>query len=272
MRLLSMNLEYSSAWENENLAEVADLVVEVDPDVIAIQECPAEERLQALQDLLGYDYRFGPSSTGLHTALLWRPGIVEEVGGDKYAGGRATWHGFTSSTLRAPGWPCAITFVSAHLIPHDVDRAMGEARFLQTRVRRQGWPGVLVGDINHLPLMGPEPDWDQVPEHNRASRTILDPDRPDEIRGDRTVGLALTRGGLVDVAAHRAEQTGDETLLEHTGVHGLVRVDQAWVTRQLAPAITGYERLDHRGLTDHHPIMVDLDLDLLDPIGRVEFH
>ncbi|WP_435108044.1 endonuclease/exonuclease/phosphatase family protein [Nocardiopsis synnemataformans] len=270
MHLLSANLEYTTAWTRVD--EVAALIGDAHAEVVAIQECPEEPALAALADRLGFTYRMGPSPSGLHTALLWAPHVEEVHGGDKYEDKGVTWHGFTSSTLRGPRWPCPITFICAHLVPHDVDAAVGEARFLQTRVHRQGWPGVLLGDVNHGPLAGPEPDWDQVPEHNRASRTILDQDQPDKVRLDRRVGLALTRGKMIDVAAHLADLTGREELLAYTGVHGLLRTDQVWVTRQLAGAIAGYARLDHRGVSDHHPIAVDLAIEDLAPIPQVAFH
>ena len=273
MRLLSANLESSTAWEEDALAVAAAIFSDAGADVAAVQECPGEGHLKALAALLGFQYRIAPSPTGLHTGLLWRPEITEVGGGDKYAERtQGTWHGFTSSTLVADGWPCPLTVISAHLIPHSTQAAIEEAQFIQSRVIREGYPGILVGDLNHLAQQGPEPDWSQVPLHNRASRTVLDPARPEDLVGDRRVGLVLTRAGLVDVAAARFEATGDETLLDHTGVYGRVRVDQAWVTGQLAGAIVGYERLDHRGITDHHPIQVDLNLEDLAAIERVEYH
>lgn len=274
MRLLSVNLEYSSAWEPSVLPSAAAIITDAAPDVVAVQECPGQEHLEKLASMLGYTYRIAASPTGIHTGLLWKPGITELSGGDKYAERikAGTWHGFTSSTLTCESWPSPITFVSAHLIPHDVDAAVGEARFLQTRVRREGRPGVFVGDLNHLPLSGPEPDWATIPVHNQASRTVLDQFNPETVVGDRRVGLALTRGGLTDVAAHWSAATGNESLLAHTGVYGRVRVDQAWVTSELVDAIRGYQRLDHRGVTDHHPILVELALEELAPIRRAEFH
>lgn len=270
MRLLSLNAEYTTAWSKKTLPVLADIVTDAAADVIAVQECPGEDALDALAHRLGYPYRLGPGPNRLHTGLLWTPDIKELHGGDKYA--ERTWHGFTSSTLVGPSWPCPLTLISAHLVPHDVDAAVGEARFLQARVRRWGWPGILAGDLNHGPLVGPEPDWDQVPEHNLASRTILDPTRPDEHLLDRRVGLALTRGKLTDVAAHQAEATDTPELLAYTGVYGRLRTDQVWVTRQLVPAIGGYERLDHRGATDHHPVAVDLAVENLPPIAQVAWH
>ena len=273
MRVLSANLKKPTAWEPDCLPIVADIITDAAAEVVAVQECPGQEHLEELAGLLGYTYRIAPSPTGFHTGLLWHRDLREVVGGDKYADRSVgTWHGFTSSTLTCGSWPSPITFLSAHLIPHDVDQAVSEARFLQTRVRRHGHPGVLLGDLNHLALEGPEPPWDEIPDHNRASRTILDQDNPDDVVGDRRVGLVLTRSGLVDAAAHHAHTFGDQGAFAPTGVHGKTRVDQVWVSRVLAAAITGYERLDHRDVTDHHPVLVDLDLGSLAPIGQVEFH
>lgn len=273
MKLVSANLNSATAWSDTARSQAAALLRETGAEIIAVQECPKGHEA-ALADLAeqvgGWHYRIGPAPKRLHTALMWAPHIEEIQGGDSYQ--EDTWHGYTVATLRGAGWPSPITVISAHLAPHSSVLAITEAQLLQSRVRRWGHPGIIAGDINHMPLHGPEPDWDSIPHHNRGSRTLLDPDHPEHVRADRRVVLALQRGGLTDVAAHLHQQTNDEELLAPTGVYGRTRVDQIHVTEQLTPAIVGYERLDHRDLTDHHPVAAELDLQRLGLIDKAEFH
>lgn len=274
MRILSINASYNHSWSPDVLPSLAEMIAAPEPTVVALQECPDPGLLAEMAEKLGLAHYCAPAPQGLHTGLLWSPELEALHTGDKYPhldeedGGMRTWHGFASVTLHGHSWPNPITFLSCHLIPHSTRAAVPESQFLQGRLRRQGWPGVLLGDVNHGPLVGPEPDWDTVPVHNIASRTVIDPDHPDKLILDRSVGLVLYRSRLTDVAARRYEQTGDEDLLAPTGVAGGIRTDQAWTTSELVPAITGYERLDHRGVTDHHPILVNLDLERIGPVEQ----
>ncbi|WP_017596438.1 endonuclease/exonuclease/phosphatase family protein [Nocardiopsis potens] len=265
IRVLSWNIRYD-AWTPSRREAVHALLAAQAPDVVCLQEIPSDDpaRARDIAEHLGLAARIAPAPNGLHTAVLVPPGWEEVAWDVKYAS--ALWHGAGALTVRAPSWPVPLTVVSAHLVPHDVDAAVGEARLLIGRVQRQGCPGILVGDINHAPWMGPEPDWSRVPAHNRSARTVLDPARPEELVADRRVGLVLRRGGLVDAAELHHARTGDDAVLEATGHYGRLRVDQVHLYR-LEGALLGYERLpltlDSAGdpvESDHHPIVVDLDL------------
>ncbi|MFB9967922.1 hypothetical protein ACFFOP_35695, partial [Sinosporangium siamense] len=74
------------------------------------------------------------------------------------------------------------------------------------------------------------------------------------------VGQTFRTGGMTDVAAHLADSWADPSLRAHTGVHGLVRVDQIHVTAALVPSITDYQRVDPRGFSDHWGVVARLDL------------
>lgn len=277
MRITSINAERSHAWRGGVFPELVELAASTRSQVIAVQECPGPEAMAALAQALGMEHYCAASPTGHHTGLLWAPEISADPVGDKYIEDldevRPTWHGFASATLHHPRWPSPITVLCAHLVPHSTQQAVSESQFIQGRVRREGRPGIVLGDLNHPPLIGPEPDnWDLIPEHNRASRTILDPADPDRLLWDRRVGLVLHRGRLVDVAAHLHQTTGREDVLEPTGIHGHLRVDQIWVTSGLVGSITGYTRHDPGQVTDHYAITAELDLAGLDPIGRVAYH
>ena len=68
---------------------------------------------------------------------------------------------------------------------------------------------------------------------------------------------------LTDVAAYLADTTGDVSLRAPTGKAGLIRVDQVHLTPALAPTVRAYERLES-DFSDHHGIIVELDLEALD--------
>lgn len=266
MRLVSANLNHITAWSEANLPRTAELLRETNAEIIAIQECPSQTTLDAVATALGFDGCLGDEAHGnvryaparFFTALLWSRSLTEIRKTDTYSA--KTWHGYTTATLDHSDWPCPLSVISAHLNPFSSQIALGEAQLLQSRLQRSGQPAVLLADVNQIPLVGPEPDWEEIAPHVRAARTMFDVDRPDEIKADRRVGLVFHRAGFTDVAAAMYERTRNEAYLEPTGVHGGSRVDQIWTTKELTPTIRGYERLDHQGLTDHHPIAADLDL------------
>jgi dienelactone hydrolase len=73
----------------------------------------------------------------------------------------------------------------------------------------------------------------------------------------------LLQNGYVDVAARLYEKTGDESLLAPTATDD--RIDQAYVSKPLADAITAYALLTTPpGASDHHGLVVGLDTDLID--------
>ena len=264
MRLASVNIQYD-AGEADRPALV-ELIADIGADVVAVQEVPGEKAAEKLAAALGMQVSIGPSPSGLHAAVLRRPDLSEQAREHKYAD--RVWNGYVSSTLSDPSWPTPVTVVCAHLAPHSAALAAAEAQLLVGRGRRQGRPGIIMGDINHAPLAGPEPDWSLVPDHNRSARTVLD---EGPLRADRTVGRVLDRAGYTDAAAHLAAERGDDALLAPTGVHGRMRVDQVWLSEQLVPALAGYERLDHRGTTDHHPVQVDLNLSRMTDTAQREW-
>lgn len=263
LRVVSANLLHAATWTNERLQLVTALLGQHRPDVVCLQEL-GEGQAVAVGQRLGMRALAAPLGVlGMGTGVLLRSGIEVEGWHTKLAS--LTLHGFGAAVLRDPAWPFPVTVMSAHLTPFCPLRAVSEARLLANRAWRHGGHGIVAGDINYMPVNDPEPDWSTVPPYNRATRTVLD-DGP--LRGDRTVVRALARADLTDAADHLAEQRGDPALLAPTGVHGRIRVDQVHVTTPLRSAIRDYARLDHHGLSDHHPIRVDLDLALADPAGR----
>ncbi|WP_460772030.1 hypothetical protein [Nocardiopsis nanhaiensis] len=112
------------------------------------------------------------------------------------------------------------------------------------------------GDVNAAPLGDEPPPWTDLPPHNIAARAVLD---EGVLRPNLKVGHALKHAGLVDVAAHLAEQRHDPPLRCPTG-SGRIRVDQVHVTQELAGGVLDYQLLDAEGLSDHAPILAKLRL------------
>lgn len=208
----------------------------------------------ALGQALGMQVRLCDSGTGIHTAIAVRPRYRHRpVGGADRSAPVAR-----DRPLRCcpPLWPVPITVIAVHLIPYSTDAAAIEAQILAGHIRRYAGHGVLAGDVNHPPLGDPDPNWEAIPPRDRSARTVLD---EGPLRPNTKVARVLDRAELVDAAAHLAERTQNPSLRAHTGVHGLMRVDQAWLTPNLAQGLVRYERLDHAGLSDHFPILIDID-------------
>lgn len=217
-----------------------------------------------------------------HTAVAWDPAQWELITVDTYGSSRLM-HSYCGVHLRRLGRPVTRrseledrmvevpwVFISAHLTPHSCGWAAQEAQLLNSRVLRGGGLGLLGGDVNHFPELvrgrqaraagvpdEPDPDWDRMPSHNRASRCLIRDHPDDPWVADETVGKKLRDGDLVDVARHLALTRRDPSYLAVTGRHGRVRVDQAHATAALINAVTGYAR--HDTASDHYGISVTID-------------
>ncbi|MEU5435454.1 hypothetical protein AB0G73_19035 [Streptomyces sp. NPDC020719] len=128
------------------------------------------------------------------------------------------------------------------------------------RVYRHGGIGLIGGDINHLPLSDPEPDWDHVPPYNRTARCLRRQHHDEPWRGNRIVGEVFRDADLTDAAAIQAVLHRDPALLAPTEKAGRIRVDQAHLTPALLPALDSYRRIDPGEHSDHHGIAFTLQL------------
>ncbi|TDD13898.1 endonuclease/exonuclease/phosphatase family protein [Actinomadura sp. KC06] len=270
--VMSLNTRYGGREDGERrvddrLGPQADLIAQVRPDVLLLQELTdwgrdprwqgaAERELERR----GWGLRFlvAPSRVDNHTAVAFRPErLAFRHFETKY--GHLAEFGYGMAVLAdrdAPEDAPGLTVISAHLTPYSAQAAAVEAQRMSARLQRYGARGILGGDINHMPLGDPEPDWDAVEPYNRSSRCLprSSPDEP--WRGNRIVGEVLG-AALVDVAAHLAEKTGRPELRAPTATGGL-RVDQFHITPNLLDALEGYERLP--AASDHDAIVMRLDM------------
>lgn len=203
-----------------------------------------------------------PSQSGLGTAVLYRKETVGSWMRWNTDCAFETLHGFGVATFDV-GLTRPLSVVPAHLAPYDAGKAMQEADLIATRGYRYGPYAVLAGDVNFPPAQGPEPLYSAMLPYNISSRTELTPPGDKELRPNRQVSWIIAKNGYVDAAWHLYTQTGDESLLERTATDD--RIDQAWVSNPLAPALISYSRLDKPvEASNHDGIAIQIDTNLAD--------
>ncbi|MEU3565413.1 endonuclease/exonuclease/phosphatase family protein [Kitasatospora sp. NPDC006786] len=252
------------------------------PDLVLLQEAVDWGRYGhrqlalAMRDLDMDALPLPPSGSGYPTALLYRRETVGRWLNWNVDFAHRTLHGFGVATFDV-GLPAPLAVASVHLDPFSPDSARAEAKLAATRALRYGPYGMVCGDINYPPASpdSPEPDYAAMRPYNRSARTLL----PSQARTalpsqagalltevgpaaavpDRRVAETLAHTGYVDAAWHLYQQNRDPELLRRTSTDD--RIDQAWVSAPLAPAVTGYRVLDApAGASDHHGLAVHLDL------------
>jgi endonuclease/exonuclease/phosphatase family metal-dependent hydrolase len=262
LTVMSLNLRYGAG--EDRWTGMAPLIREVSPQVLFVQEAvgwadDGDNRLAIAERDLGMRGQIAPSRTGFHTGIL----INEKAltwGDWNTTYNHTSLHGHAELTVTAPGFPTPLVLISAHLNPYSAALAAGEVSVLIGRAHRTGSHGIIAGDINHIPPGDLEPPWDEIPAHDRSARSVVeDP----VLRANHIVGQTLTRGRLVDVAAHLADQRNDLSLRAWTGHIGKVRTDQAHITEQMVPALVDYWTVPMAPYSDHDGVVVRLDLDQL---------
>ncbi|WP_030889819.1 endonuclease/exonuclease/phosphatase family protein [Streptomyces sp. NRRL S-1868] len=208
-----------------------------------------------------------PSRSGYGTALLYRREVLGHWVRHNADFGREALHGLAVTAVDI-GLPAPLSFLPVHFTPFSAEQAVIEANYAATRGYKYGPFAVLAGDVNYPPASAahPLPDFGEMRPYNIGSRTLL-PDgdfAPGQaLEPDRRVTRKLAHNGLVDVAWHLFQQSGDEALLRPTATDD--RIDQIWVSGPLADAVSDYQVLDTpAGASDHHGLVVRLDTDAID--------
>lgn len=261
---MSLNVQLGANVDGRWDAQV-DLIHEVEPDFLLLQEVdwladPNEAK--AARDALGMDLFVAPSRQ-LNTAVAWKPQALEKVGTDTRYSATDLHHGYALVQFKPLGlaqeWPVPFVVISAHLTPFSVEAAGPEAQLVVNRAYRYGGIGLVGGDINHLPLDDPEPDWSLVQSHNRAGRCHRRTHPGEPWRGNRLVGEVFRDGEMTDVAGHLADLQQDPFLRQPTAVAGHIRVDQFHVTPALVPALVDYRLVDTGDGSDHDGVVATVD-------------
>jgi len=237
------------------------------PDLLLLQEATDWDRYghrqlgRAMNDLDLDACPLPPSSTGIRPALLYRNATMGRWRRWNTDWAQGTLHGFGVGVFDVAELPRPLAVVPFHLDPHSPEKALAEAKLIATRGYKYGPFAIIGGDVNYPPIAGPEPDYTAMRPYNLAARTVAGPDGHPV--PDRRVAAILARSGYVDAAWALYQRTGQEELLARTGRDD--RIDQIWVSAPLAPALTGYRILDTpAGASDHHGVLVELDLSKAD--------
>jgi hypothetical protein len=217
------------------------------------------------------------AESGLHTITYYDTQVMRPV---MYNDSQSHWvyHGFAVSGFDV-GLKQPMAFVPIHLSAYSPVHATLEAEYIATGLYRLGELGVGAGDCN---FPAPHPDnppplTDTWRAYNRGSRAVpTDPYQPfDTIEPNRLVTQAFLRKGLYDVAweLYEAGARKDAELMRRTTHDD--RIEQAYVTAPLRPALEEYRVLDRHGqsafeqdapgaASDHHGITLVIDTDRID--------
>lgn len=269
MRLRIMTLNLGQGAHKGKWFGLTDIIRNQQPDALLFQEArdwgPNHDytRLATAEHDLNMRGWIGRSRyhlpTGIlvthHLAQLWR-GIEDYYYEDVQ-------HGYCSLRL-AIGLPLPLILTSVHLTPYSTDRAAQEAQLVLSRSSGKGGISIIGGDLNHAPLGDPEPDWTQLPNYNRASRTL--PTSPGAPTVSNTlVGEVFRQGGFRDTIATIAHRTHNPALRQPTGHNGRIRVDQIQLAPAVAPALLDAWHVPTAPWTDHDGVVADIDTELINP-------
>ncbi|MER6086771.1 hypothetical protein [Streptomyces bluensis] len=269
LTVMSQNAQYGAhldgRWEG-----LVDVVRGVSPQMLLLQEVDwlaDADRAEAAEEALGMKLVVAPSHN-LPTAVAWDPEHLELLDVETKYSEREMHHGYCAPRFRPLGlteeWPVPLVAISTHLTPTSAQAAAIETQLVVSRAYRYGGIAVVGGDINHMPLGDPEPDWSRVQPYNRTSRCLRREHPTDPWQGNRVVGQTLRDGEFTDVGGYVADLRRNPDLLEPTGKHGLLRVDQIHVAPALVPTIKDYWRVDPGPHSDHYGVATRLDLQQTD--------
>lgn len=281
LTIVSMNVHHGALTRQDGSPDdrwnpMAALIRDLAPDILALQETAAWSQhnhqmliraehstgLRAIRPIPGHD-----------TLVMYRePTVRWSQWEDRYSDVRDE-AGFAGvGVFRIPGVVSPLSIASVHLAPDSADLARIQAARISWRCRRylgpdqEGENGVIIGDVNQPPLAHrldsavPEPA--TLPAANLAGRWRGSGEDLDLVP-DRSVAELLRRSRWTDAAHLIADRTGRTDVLAPTGRGGW-RVDQAWVTEGLTPAVMEHQHLEVPG-TDHRGLLLVLDTDLIDP-------
>jgi hypothetical protein len=274
--------------ELERRERVYQVIREINPDVLAAEEIIADgddkavlaaKRVAELAEATGLQCEYVPGKVAVavgnhrfNVALLWRPGIEYAGGWGEYAGTNM-WHCEARLHLDVGG--TVVQHAAFHATPFGRFRRADEfERVHSTMTRPENRPPGLIGA-----------DWNAVSADRRTDGQYYDPDpyankpwHPDFVYqcdwdydehgirrhwADRRPGEVLVAGGLQDAAA--VLDSPWQTTVGHWPVgdpYGERRIDAIKVTRELAPALRGYQVFNTPlavSASDHLPIAVDYD-------------
>jgi endonuclease/exonuclease/phosphatase family metal-dependent hydrolase len=261
-----------------------ELLRSLRPDMVCLQEIwdDTEDLTQLRVHLATIGAAVGLSALAVparrshcHMAILWRSDYRVLY---QRCHGLSLWHGLGVVQLDVGGG-VPLRVAVTHMPPWDPDKRLSDTRTVAALLDDPEQATVIAGDWNSLGAdhsYDPEPQWSKL-RAGTIWRHIRWTDTPDTApRADRRPAQLLQRSGLYDAAPHlRApwQATGG-----HMGDDMPRRLDAFWTTRPQAlrryqvidtPAarrlsdFSEHEErsqfIDPRELSDHLPIMIELD-------------
>jgi hypothetical protein len=278
----------------EHYRRVVEVIRDLNPDVLAVQEIRGARPQQSLRSLAadtglacevpaadgaGHQVALATGSRGYHCGLLWRPDLEAVPGSFGESGAGRLWHCAGWVTLRLGGR--LVRHASFHATPFGRPRRARQNELLVSMLTG--------GADGRLPLLIGA-DWngesaDLVPDPRTGQAVLYEPGDPFAAVGweddmahqcgrddgtagrhwvDRSAGEVLVQGGLTDAAAAlRApwQATCGHYPGDGYGSRGVLRrIDAVRVTRQVVPALLSHSVTDTdatRRASDHLPVSVE---------------
>jgi endonuclease/exonuclease/phosphatase family metal-dependent hydrolase len=292
---LVFNFERNGKGDAARRLRAHERLASMNPHLVLRQEMWGSERdgaavLYELEDVLGLRAWLGQ---GASTAVFADPAVFRPL--REYVQSASVWvQPPTALAFRfapAGGESLPIVVASYHLNYASEAGRLAEAQWL-TNFADTGWempdgrqvklPAIMGGDNNSYPVAAegelPLPVLNQIDDRpHRVHRSYVSTGgrRLMDTRPDETLRLA----GLEDVARHWAgTRNGTSAALARTSssspTHGPdSRIDRAYASRLLLPAVTGVDVIEvEPDVSDHHIVRFRLDADILADIlnGQVQ--
>ncbi|WP_284741827.1 endonuclease/exonuclease/phosphatase family protein [Amycolatopsis sp. RTGN1] len=270
-------------------AERAPLVEQVlrdeRPSVALLQEIYAPDRaelmtrVRSLARETGLECEYEPGNVAaaygshdMHAAVLWDPERVSPVEGTwRFYGHGELWHAMVVGTLEIDGIEVSVASYQAPSLGKSTRVNESERLVLAATSGYTRDALIFCGDFNSLSnarttageFYDPEPYTGKDPDPQQVFQCLWDEDPATgeiiNVRADRRPAQSLSYGGLLHDAAAALGGTWEPTIGHWypDGPHGLRRIDLAWVSTAVLPAIVGCSPVVTdvaRKASDHLPL------------------
>ncbi|GHA38802.1 hypothetical protein GCM10010372_43710 [Streptomyces tauricus] len=267
LRLVSYNTlngGRNSDGSYQRLADQIELLEELDPHVVCLQEAKRWERnggqwINMIAAALKMEARLALSAShGCHLVTLVRPPGIRFLRFYPDVAEGNFHHTVSRADLQVDGVDAPLRVLHTHLDPFDPADRLAEARWLTQYGDRDDT--LLVGDLNSEAPGDPEPDtWDWLPPTQYSGNRIQHPDGSYGSLDKRAMS-ALLAAGYVDPAAELELEFARTA--GHWGKDGRDhRSDYILPSRNLSWHMGSYTVLDTpraRRASDHLPVVADL--------------
>lgn len=145
MKVMTYNIKDGG---EDFLAELGTVLVQAEPDIVALEEANDDFIFESLAALMGFEHVLGEGRRGYHVGILSRYPILQSR---NYAGSGEFFHTVLEARIATPGYP--LTIFAAHLYP-GYGVALEQHRIEEVRAilgymapQREN-PCLLMGDFN----------------------------------------------------------------------------------------------------------------------------